>query len=326
MRASALKVWRAVAYLAVFALPTVAFAQPASDAQRRIRIIVPFGTGTGADLAARVIGERLADRIKQPVIIENRPGGSAMIGVNALKSALPDGMTLGVLASGNAAQPWLVKEVPFDIRKDFIPLTLMYSAPLVLTVATSFPAQTLAEFVAYAKAHPGKLSYGTLGAGTITHLAAELLVQSAGLEMTQIPYKGSGEIHTAVASGDVSMSFDNYVSPKPLVDAGRLRVLAVTSSQRLAVLPNVPTLAETYPGVEIGLWTGLAVPNGTPKSVVDQLTRDLRAVMQEPAVKQYITRTGARPGGGSPEEFRDLISTDFERFGRIIRKAGIKTE
>ena len=303
-----------------------ACAEPAGDAQRRIRIIVPFGTGTGADLAARVIGERLAHRTHQPVIIENRPGGSATIGVNALKNAPADGATLGVLASGNAAQPWLVKELPFDIRKDFIPLTLMYSGPLVLTVASSFPAKTLAEFVAYAKAHPGKLSYGTLGAGTITHLAAELLVQSAGLEMTQIPYKGSGEIHTAVASGEVTMSFDNYVSPKPLVDAGRLRVLAITSPRRSPLLPNVPTLAETYPGVEIGLWTGLAAPKGTPKPVVDQLTRDLRAVMQEPEVKQYISGTGSRPGGGSPEEFADLISTDYEKFGRIVRKAGIKVE
>ncbi len=317
---------RAMALAALLACASVAWGQALGDSQKRLRIIVPYGTATGADLAARVLAERLGERTKQTVIIENRPGGSAMVGVSALRNAPADGTTIGILVSGNAAQPWLTKDLQFDIRKDFTPLTIFYSGPLVMTVATSFPAKTLAEFVAYAKANPGKISYGTLGPGTTTHLAAELLAQSAGLQMTQIPYKGSGEIHTAVASGQVSMSFDNYVSPRPLVEGGRLRVLASTGPKRSQLLPTTPTLSETYPGVEIGFWTGFAAPKGTPKPIVDQLVRDLRAVMQTPEVQQHLIKGGSLPGGGPPEEFEALINNDYDKFGRLIRAAGIKPE
>jgi len=316
----------ACALLAFLVSGSPASAQSAAEPQKRLRIIVPYGTASGSDLAARVIAERLAERTKQVVIVENRPGGSAIIGVSALRNAPPDGSTIGILVSGNAAQPWLTKDLPFDIRKDFVPLTTLYSGPLVMTVATSFPAKTLAEFVAYAKANPGKLTYGSLGAGTTTHLAAELLAQSAGLQMIQVPYKGSGEIHTAVASGQVSMSFDNYVSPQPLVEAGRLRAIVSTGAKRSQLLPTTPTLAETYPGVEIGFWTGFAAPKGTPKPIVDQLVRDLRAVMQSPQVQQHLLKSGSIPGGGPPEEFEALINNDYEKFGRVIRAAGIKPE
>ena len=167
------------------------WAQALGDPQKRLRIIVPYGSGSGVDIASRVIAERMAERIKQAVIVENKPGGSAMVGVAALKNAPADGTTIGIIVSGNAAQPWMTKDLQFDIRKDFTPITIIYSGPLVMTVSTSLPVRTLAEFVAYAKSNPGKISYGSLGSGTTTHLAAELLAQSAGLQMTQIPYKGS---------------------------------------------------------------------------------------------------------------------------------------
>jgi len=317
---------RAIALAPLLAGASTGWAQGLSDPQKRLRIIVPYGSGSGVDVVARVIAERLADRTRQAVIVENKPGGSAMVGVAALKNAPADGTTIGILVSGNAAQPWMTKDLQFDIRRDFTPLTLLYSGPLVMTVATSLPVKTLAEFVAYAKANPGKISYGSLGSGTTTHLAAELLAQSAGLQMTQIPYKGSNEIHTAVASGDVTMSFDNYVSPRALVDAGRLRALVSTGAKRSQLLPAIPTLAETYPGVELGFWTGFAAPKGTPKPIVDQLARDLRAVIQTPQVQQQLIGSGSVPGGGTPEEFETLINDNYEKFGRLIRAAGIKPE
>lgn len=297
-----------------------------AQSARPVKIIVPYGPGTGSDIMARVVAQHWAERTKQPVIVENRTGAGAIVGMTALKQAAPDGATVGIIVSANAAQPWLIKDIPFDIRRDFTPITLMYSGPLAMTVNPSVPASNLAEFVTYAKANAGKVFYGSLGVGTTTHLAAELLAQAAGIQITNVPYKGSGDMHTAVASGTVQMSFDNYVSPKPLVDAGRLRVIAVTSRERLAAIPQVPTLGETYPGVELNLWTGFAAPAGLPREVLDRLATDIRGAIQEPEVQKRIAATGANPGGGTPAEFTALIAGDYEKFGRIIRNAGIKPE
>ena len=223
----------------------------AQGSSRPIRIIVPYGPGTGADITARLVAQHWTARSQVPVIVENRPGAGSIVGVNGLKQAPPDGTTIGVIVSANAAQPWLVKDLPYDIRKDFTPITLMYHGPLVMTVNAAFPAANLAELIAYAKGNPGKVFYGSLGVGTTTHLAAELLAQSAGIQIVNVPYKGSGDMHAAVAANNVQMSFDNYVSPKPLVDAGRLRPIVATGRERLAALPQVPTLAETFPGAEM---------------------------------------------------------------------------
>ena len=297
-----------------------------AQGNKPVRIIVPYGTGSGADIVSRMIAAQLAERLKEPVIVENRPGNSAIIGVNVLKNSPPDGYTIGVLVSGNAAQPWLTKDLPFDIRKDFIPLTLLYSGPLVMTVPVTLPVKTLAEFVAYAKANSGKVFYGTLGAGTTTHLAAEFLKQAANIQMTNVPFKGSAEIHTAVASGEVQVSFDNYISPKPLVDAGKLRAIAITSKNRTATLPNLPTVAESYPGVEVGFWTGFAAPANTPKEMTDRIGAALRAVLAMPEIRRRIAETGSEPGGGSAAEFSALIDSDYEKFGKVIRAAGLKPE
>lgn len=291
-----------------------------------LRIIVPYGTGTGADIISRLVGSSLTERIKDPVIIDNRSGNGSIIGVNALKNAAPDGSTIGVLVSADAAQPSLVKDLPVDLRKGFVPLTILYSGPLAMTVNVNLPVRTLAEFVGYARANPGKVFYRSLGAGTTTHLAAEMLKQVANIQMTNVPFKGSNEIHTAVASGEVQMSFDNYISPKPLVDAGKLRVIASISKARSGTLPNVPTVAESYPGVELGFWTGFAAPAGTSRENAERVGGALRAVLALPEVRRKIAETGSEPGGGSAAEFGALIEGDVEKFGRIIRGAGIKPE
>ena len=293
---------------------------------RAIRVIVPFAPGSAADTTTRFLGTRLADRVKQAVVVENRPGASAVIGANALRQSAPDGYTIGNLASALVAQPFLVKNFPFDIRKDFAPISLMYSGPMVLTVGSSFPARNMAELVAYAKANPGKLFVGSIGNGSATHLAAELLKQMTGTAIGNVPFKDSLEMHRAVAGGDVSLSFDSYASPKGLIEAGRLRALAVTSRERLASLPNIPAIAETVAGFELESWTGLAAPAGVPPEAHARLTNELRAIMQTAEWKQLMTNNGVENGGGTPDEFARRIAADVEKFGRVLQSAGIKPE
>jgi len=293
---------------------------------RVIRVIVPFGPGAASDTTTRFLGSRLADRVKQPVVIENRPGAGAAVGGTALKQSAPDGYTLGNLVSAQAVQPWLVKDPPFDIRKDFTALALMYSGPMVLTVASNFPAKNMAELIAYAKANPGKLFAGTIGIGSATHLATELLRQTSGASITAAPFKDSADLHRSVASGQVGFSFDSYAAPKPLVDGGRLRLIAVTTKDRMSSLPNVPAIAETLPGFDIASWVGLGAPAGLPVAIQDRLSGELRAIMQSPEWKQLMVNNGVETGGGSPQDFARRIATDYEKFGKVIQTAGIKLE
>ena len=293
---------------------------------RAVRIIVPFAPGSAADTTTRFLGIRLADRVKQPVVVENRPGASAVIGANALRQATPDGYTIGNLASALVAQPFLVKNFPFDIRKDFAPISLMYSGPMVLTVAQGFPARTMSELIAYAKSNPGKLFVGSIGNGSATHLAAELLKQMTGTAISNVPFKDALEMHRAVAGGDVSFSFDSYASPKALIEGGRLRAVGVTSRERLASLPAIPAISETVPGFELESWTGLAAPAGTPADAHARLTAELRAIMQTAEWKQLMANNGVESGGGTPEDFTRRIAFDFEKFGRVLQAAGLKPE
>jgi len=290
---------------------------------RPIRIIVPYAPGTGSDIASRQIQPMLTERLKQQIIVENRPGAGASIGIAALKNAAPDGYTIGVLVSGNAASPWLVKDTPFDVRKDFAPITTLYKGPLAMIVPANHPAKTLAEFIDRAKRAPKGVIVGSAGIGTTSFLAGELVKIRGGFQGTTINYKGSPEMDAAVVSGDVEYAFDNYVTPRALVEGGRLRVLATSGLKRMAILPNVPTLAETWPGVEMVFWTGYAAPRGTPVEAVNRLHRDISAVLRTPEVVQKMAESGSEAGGSTPAEFAKLMADDYERFGDIIKRAGI---
>jgi tripartite-type tricarboxylate transporter receptor subunit TctC len=293
---------------------------------RAIRVIVPYSAGTGSDLIARIIAPPLSERIKQPVLIENRVGAGGIVGTQALKQSAPDGYTIGVIVSGNAIQPFLVKDLPFDIRKDFVPLTLMYSGPVVMTVPLSVPARTLGEFIAWAKGNPGKVFFGSVGTGTTSHMAGELLKQLAGIDMTVVPFKGTPEVYAAMFTGDIHMLFDNYATPRPHVEAGKLRALAVASAKRWAPLPNVAPIAETFPGFEVRFWTGFAAPLGTPKDIADRIATDITAVMNSPEVHKRIADTSVDPGGGTPAEFAQLIASDTEKWSRVVQRAGMKMQ
>ena len=293
---------------------------------RPLKVIVAYSAGTGSDIVARIIAPPLSERIKQPVLIENRVGAGGIVGTQTIKQSAPDGYTIGVIVSGNAIQPFLVKDMPFDIRKDFVPLTLMYSGPLVMTVPLSVPAKTLGEFITWAKANPGKVFFGSVGTGTTSHMGGEMLKQLTGIDMTVVPFKGTPEVYAAMFTGDIHMLFDNYATPRAQVEAGRLRVLAVASAKRWPTLPNAPTVAETFPGFEVRFWTGFVAPAGTPKDITDKLAADITAVMNTPEVHKRIADTSVEPGGGTPAEFAQLIASDTEKWSKVVQKAGMKMQ
>jgi len=293
---------------------------------RAVKVIVPFAAGTGADTTARFLSQQLGERLKQSFVVENRSGAGAAIGVAALKRSTPDGYTIGQLVSANVVQPWLVKEMSFDVRKDFIPLAMMYSGPMVMTAGPLFTPRDIPEVIAYAKNNPGKVSVGSIGTGSSTHLAAELLKQLAGIDIINVPFKSAVEMHRAVSVGDVSFSFDSYGSPRPLVEAGRLRVIAVTTSERLSILPRVPSISETYPSFNMASWVALGAPLGTPQDIVDTLVREIRAVMQTPDWRQILSNNGVEASLMTPSALAQRIAGDYEKLGQIVKAAGIKPE
>ncbi len=315
--------------LLMLAVPLLAGTSPVSAQDfpnRPLHLIVPTPSGTSTDIIARLVANELSQRIKQAVVVDNKTGAGGLVGVNALKQATPDGYTFGLLVSGNVIQPWLQKDIPFDVRRDFTHLTLMYTGEYILTVPAAFPANTLTEFIAFAKANPKKVFFGSAGTGTTTHLSGEKLKQAASVEITHIPFKGSPAVYAAMLGGDVQAYFDLYGTAKPLLDGGRVRALGVTSRTRMAALPQVPAIAESYPGFEVTVWTSFAYPAGTPKTAVERLTADLRAAFQVPELRRRLAENGVNPGGNSPEELTQFINGEFEKWGKTIQAAGLKPE
>jgi tripartite-type tricarboxylate transporter receptor subunit TctC len=274
----------------------------------------------------RMVAAALSERLRQTVVVENRPGAGGTIGIMALKNATPDGYTIGVLVSGNVVQPLLVKDTPFDVRKDFTMLTSLYVSPLVMIVPASSPGRTLAEFIAMAKTRPGKVFFGHAGIGTTTHLAGELLNQVAGISMVHVPYKGTPETLPPLMSGDTQAVFSGYSTAKALVEAGKLRVLAVASAKRIPILPDIPAIAETYPGFDVSAWTGFAAPAGVPSHIVERLAVEIRAIIQSPTIRTRFLEVGLVPGGETPAEFSKLIEDSYTTFGKVIQNAGIKPQ
>jgi len=303
---------------------TVASAQTFPD--RPIKILVPYTPSSPTDNMTRMVASVLSERIRQTVLVDNRPGAGGTIGILALKNSPPDGYTIGVLVSGNVVQPWLVKDTPFDVRKDFTPLTSLYVSPLVMIVPASAPGRTLAEFIANAKTRPGKIFFGHAGVGTTTHLAGELLNQVAGISMVHVPYKGTPETLPPLMNGDTQTAFSGYSTPKALVEAGKLRVLAVASAKRIPILPDIPSIAETYPGFDVQAWTGFAAPAGAPSQAMERLAAEFRAVVQAPAMRTRFLDLGLVPGGETPAEFARMIEESYTTFGKVIQTAGIKPQ
>jgi tripartite-type tricarboxylate transporter receptor subunit TctC len=312
----------AVASLSV--LPRIA----AADAypSRPLRWIVPFPAGGSTDLIARLMGEWLAARLGQPVIIENKPGGGTNIAVQAAVNAPADGYTLLFAVATNVINPSLYKSLPFDFQRDITPVAGLAELPLVLDVNPDVPAKTVAEFIAYAKSNPGKINFASFGVRTISHLAIELFKISAGIDVVHVPYQGGAPMLTDLLSGRIQAGIDALPNSLPHIKSGGVRALAVLSAKRTPALPDVPTLGETIAGFEVTPWTALGVPSGTPNEIVERLNREVNAGLADPNFKARMAEVGGVPLVYSPTELRALIARDAAKWARLVEQAGIKPE
>jgi tripartite-type tricarboxylate transporter receptor subunit TctC len=316
---------KALALLAALALCAGGAAAQERYPQKPLRIVVPFAPGGSTDIIARLIGERLAGALGQPVVIENRAGASGNIGAEAVAKSAPDGYTLlmattGVMAINNA----LYKNMTYDAATDFDYVVFVASITNVLIVAADSPLHNVPELIAEAKRSPGKLSFASAGAGASTHMSAELFKIMAGVDLLHVPYKGSGPALPDVITGRVSMMFENMPGAMPHIRAGTVRALAVTGLRRTSALPEVPTLTESgITGYESLSWSGIAVPAGTPRDVIARLNREINAILAAPEMRQKFADQGAEAVGGTPEAFAEHAKRERDKWSRVIRDANI---
>ena len=295
---------------------------------RQMRVIVPFPPGGASDMLGRLVAQKLGEAFNQTVIVENRPGAGGNIGAEAGAKAPPDGHTLTLAAAGfMAVNPSVYLKLGYDSVKDFQPISLLVNAPLLFVVNPKVQAQTVKEFINLAKANPEKVTIGNGGNGTAQHLGGEYFTTTAGIKVTHVPYKGSAPATTDLLGGVFDAQFDNMVTLIPHVKAGKLRALGVSSSRRVALLPDVPTIAEAaLPGFETGTWYGIVAPAGTPKPVVERLNREINRMLALPDVQEKLLAQGLEPAGNSPAEFGAMIRSEIAKYAKIVKAAGIKAE
>jgi tripartite-type tricarboxylate transporter receptor subunit TctC len=299
----------------------LAFAQ--AYPSKPVRIVVPYPPGGPTDIVARLIGNKLEERFKQPFVIDNKPGAGGNLGAEAVARAAPDGYSLVVGTTAHAINPSLFKQMNYDLLRDLTPVALLTRVPLVLVVHPSVPARTVEEFIAHARKSDGALAYASSGNGQSTHLAAELFKSMTGVKMTHVPYKGSAPALVDVAGGQVAAMFDTMLSAMPQVKAGRLRALAVTSERRSGAAPELPTIAESgVPGYEATAWNGLLAPAGTPKDIVEQLNKAVNELLAQPDVAQRLVADGADPGTGSVADFDKFIRVELDKWARVVKSSG----
>jgi len=319
---------RRTALAALAALCLLPAAQADQWPSHPIRMVVPFPAGSSPDLIARILTERLGAALGQPVIVENRPGAGGNIGTGMVAKAVPDGYTLLFTINGPlVTAPTLYRHLGYDPVRQLAPVTLVATSPNVLVVDAKLPVHTLKEFVALAKAKPGVLNYGSVGSGSAAHLAMEQLKSMAGIDLQHVPYPGFPQITTAIVGGQVQAGFMVPAIAMPLVNAGKLRILAVTSSGRTAVLPSVPTVAESgYPGFEATSWQAILAPAGTPPAIIDRLYRELIAIIGSPEVREKMRLQYFVPAGTAPASLRQTMATEKVRWDKVIRAAGVEPE
>ena len=306
-------------------LPRLAWAQ--SYPSRPVRIIVGFGPGSPADILARLVGQSLAERFGQPFVIDNRPGAGGNIGTEAVVKALPDGYTLLLAAVSDTINASLYEKLNFNFIRDIAPITNLVRQPQVMVVNPSVPAKTVPEFIAYAKANPGKINMASAGNGTGPHVAGELFKMMAGVDMVHVPYRGGGGAAMIdLLGGQVQVLFISPVVSVEHIKAGQLRALGVTTATRSEALPDIPTVGEFVPGYEVSAWFGIGAPKKTPAEIVDKLNRETNVALADPRIKARLADLGAMPSGGSPADFGKLIAEETEKWGKVIRTANIKPE
>ena len=293
-----------------------------------VRIIVPFAPASTIDIIGRIIAPKLSEALAQPVLVDNRPGAGGAVGMEAAAKAAPDGHTIVIGALGPLAMnPALYPKTPFDPVRDFAAVSLLATGPVVIAVHPSVPVKDVKELVALAKQRPGQLNFGSPGVGSSPHLTGELLKMLTGVDIVHVPYKGNAEALTDLISGRVSIVFTGVPPVVPMVKAGRAKLLATTGRQRLAQLPDVPTIAEAgYPGAQVLIWYGAVAPAATPKDVIARLNREIVKVMQVPDVRERFSQQGIDPETSTPEQFAQLVREEYARWTKVIRTSGIKVE
>ena len=300
---------------------------PAQYPGKPVRLIVPFPPGGGTDTLARIVGQKLGETLGQQVIIDNRPGAGTNIGAEIAARSAPDGYTVLMGNISHAINVTLYSKLSYDLAKDFAPVTLLASTPNILVVHPSVPAKSVKELVALARARPGQLDYASSGSGSSAHLAGELFLNLTGVKMTHVPYKGGGPAVIALVGGQCSVGFATTPSVIGHVKSGKMRGLAVTSAQRSPSTPELPTLSEAgVAGYEAGTWYGFLVPAGTSKEIISRLHAESVKLLKLPDVRQRLDNAGFDPIGNSPEEFGAYIRSEIEKWGKVVRTAGVRVE
>lgn len=290
---------------------------------RPISVVVPYPPGGSTDITARILGERLSAVLGQPLVMDNRSGGGGNIGLEFVARAAPDGYTLGVATTAHAINMTLFRKLNYDTLRSFAPVALLTENPLVLVVPAASPSRTVADLIAAAKARPGALNFATSGVGQSTHLAAELFASMAGLKLTHVPYRGSAPAVTDVIAGRADLMFDTTQSVLAHIESGRVRALGVTSAERLALVGDVPTIAEAaLPGYVAIAWNGLVAPAGTPAEIVARLNAETVRALQEPAVAAKFASLGAVSRPLAPEAFREFLRAEIDKWGAVVRQSG----
>ena len=292
-----------------------------------IRMVVPFAAGGGADIVARLLGQKLNDAYRQPVVVDNRASGTTIAGTDVVAKAAPDGYTLLMATSAHVINPSFFAKLPFDAVKDFAPVTQVTTQAYLLGVYPGVAAKSVQEFIALAKAKPGQLNYASGGNGNATHLGAELLKDLAGIELTHVPYKGGGPALIALISGEVAMLFSNVSFTLPQIKAGKVRALAVTSAKRSLVAPELPTVAEAgVPGFELTSWYGVLAPAKTPKAIIASLHGEIIKGLNAPDIKARLANDGNESVGSAPAEFAAYMAAEIPKWARVINKSGARME
>lgn len=291
---------------------------------KALRVVIPFAVGGSTDVVFRILAPRLSEALGQQVVVDNRPGGAATIGMDMVAKSPADGYTMGVANLSFGANPFILSKMPFDTEKDLVPVSLVTLVPMVLSVHPSIPARSVKELIAIAKAKPGSLNYGSAGNASANHLATELFTYMTGAKMTHVPYKGGGPAVVSIVGGETAILFATIPSALPHFRSGRLIGLGVSTLKRDPTLPNIPTIAEAgVPGYEVYEWQGVVVPTGTPSAVIGKLHQEIVRILAIPEVKERVEGVGAHVVGSTPEELAAFIKKELATWSKVVKQAGI---
>ena len=291
-----------------------------------LRIVVPFTPGGGNDVFARTLGQKMHERFGQPVVVENKPGAGGNIGAEFVARSSPDGYTLLLAQNGLTMLPWLSKTLPFDVMKDFVPVGIGATLPMVVVVANKLPVKSINDLIIYARENPGKLSYATPGIGAPHHLATEWFMEMTGTKMVLVPYKGASGMLADLISGEVHVMFGALNSALPLIQSGKIRAIALAERQRIPLFKDVPTVNESLPEYEVNFWFGLLAPAGTPDAIVNKLSDEMRAIVAMPDVRERLAGVGFDSNPTSAAEMRRIMTAEFDKWGKVVKAAGIQPQ